>query len=85
MLSIILAAMAFGRWFRLFSGCVLLTLIGCGIWTSTEVSAMEANLATPSIGVAERIMIGAFMLWLAVFAAALRKRSKKIRDQESGL
>jgi hypothetical protein len=52
------------------------------VLTFLEAPGVGDNLPTPWIGVWERINIGVFLLWVAVFAAALlRSRgSKAITD-----
>jgi len=74
------AAAAFGRPFRLYSLATVLILIGCGLWTGQDVSALKGNLATPILGIKERILIYGFLLWVSVLAVMLlrtkRERSK---------
>jgi hypothetical protein len=65
------AAVAFGKGFRLYSIATVVILLACGAITGTYASAIEANLPTPWVGVWERINIGAWLLWVVVLAAAL--------------
>src|SRR5688572_10236471 len=51
-----------------------------GILTSMEAPGIPQNLPTPRIGIWERINIGAFMLWVSVFAAVLIQREKTIES-----
>jgi hypothetical protein len=76
MLAIVLATAASGMLFRIYSAITLVTIVVFGVLTSAEAPAMQANLATPWIGVFERIGMGAFMLWMIVFAAALLRRRR---------
>jgi len=72
----ILLAIGFGtalygsRW-RLYSFATLLTLIVSGAWSGVEASRLAAHQPTPWLGVAERINIGAYLLWVAVLAVML--------------
>jgi hypothetical protein len=45
--------------------------------TTKESLGIEANLPTPHVGIWERINIGAYMLWVIVFAIMLLKRNNK--------
>jgi hypothetical protein len=64
-------AAALGRRFRVYSVATMAILLASGAWTGTYVARMEANLPTPGMGVWERINIGAWLLWVVVFATAL--------------
>ncbi len=66
-------AAALGTRFRVFTAATLVVLVGCGALTGVEAPRMSANLATPLIGVWERVNIGAFMLWVVVLALALMR------------
>jgi hypothetical protein len=45
-----------------------------GSLIGVEAPGIQANLPTPGIGVWERINIGAFQLWIVVFAIALLRK-----------
>jgi len=64
-------ATALGRRFRLFTAITVLILVGFGTLTGLDGPRIAANLPTPWVGVWERVNIGAYMLWIAVLAAAL--------------
>lgn len=70
------AAAAFGRWFRLYSGAVLAVFVVFGALSGIEAPRIAANLPTPWIGVWERINIGASMSWVIVLAIMLLRRPK---------
>jgi hypothetical protein len=72
-----LTAAALDKWFRFYSIVTMAILLLFGILTGVEAPKMEANLSTPNIGILERICIGAFMLWMIVFATVLLKREQK--------
>lgn len=70
------AAAALGRGFRIYSVATILVFIIFGILTSLESKGISAGTPTPLIGIWERINIGAYMLWVAVFAITLLKKTK---------
>jgi len=73
-------ASLFGRRFRLYSYATLLTLLVFGTWTGFEASRLAVQQATPWLGAAERIHIGAYLLWVAVLAVILlRARMPAVR------
>jgi hypothetical protein len=67
-------AAALSKKFRLFTLGNWVVFIVFGILTWLESAGIEANLATPFIGVWERINIGAFLIWVAVLAIVLLKK-----------
>jgi hypothetical protein len=67
-------AAAFGRRFRLYSCATVAVFVVFGALTMPDAARIAANLPTPWVGVWERINIGASLLWLVVFAAALLRR-----------
>jgi len=69
--TITFGAAAFGKRFRQFSLGIVATFMVFGILTFHDAPGIAANLPTPLIGVWERINIGAYMLWVIVFAIAL--------------
>ena len=64
-------AAALGRRFRLYSGATVAVFVVFGALTMPDGARIAANLPTPWVGVWERINIGASLLWIVVFAAAL--------------
>ncbi|OQP65877.1 hypothetical protein A3860_14890 [Niastella vici] len=70
-------ASVFGKGFRIFSVAIVLLFIVFGILTTKESRGLEANLPTPYIGIWERINIGAYMIWVIVFAIMLMRRNNK--------
>jgi len=66
-------AAAFGRKFRLYTIATWIVFLVFGILTFRESPGIEAGLPTPFIGLWERINMGAFLLWIIVFASALLK------------
>lgn len=76
LLMIGFAAAALGKRFRLYSIATVVAFIVFGVLTAMESSGIEAGTPTPLIGVWERINMGAYMLWVAVFAIALLQKNK---------
>jgi hypothetical protein len=74
LLAIGFGAAALGRRFRLYSGATVAVFVLFGALTVPDGARIAANLPTPWVGVWERINIGASLLWLVVFAAALLRR-----------
>jgi hypothetical protein len=81
-LILMMALMGFGaagmkKSFRLYTMGTWIVFVLCGIMTFLNASKMEANLPTPWMGIWERINIGAFMLWVVVFAIVIWKRTEE--------
>jgi Protein of unknown function (DUF998) len=74
LLAVGLGASLLGHWFRVYSYATLATLLGFGAWTAVEGAKLAAGEPTPWLGAVERIHIGAYLLWVAVLAAALLRR-----------
>jgi hypothetical protein len=77
LLAIGLGAAAFGKRFRLYSIATILVLLVFGILTGLDGPRMQANLATPLVGIWERINITGFLLWIIVLATLLFQSQKK--------
>ncbi|HWO08507.1 MAG TPA: DUF998 domain-containing protein [Polyangiaceae bacterium] len=60
-----------GRPFRLYSFATLLIMAGFGALTSFAARGLSAGAPTPWLGLAERVDIGAFLVWVAVLGASL--------------
>lgn len=67
-------AAAFGKRYRLYSIATILVTLAFGLWSGMDGPGVADNLATPWIGVKERISVYAYQLWLVVFAIALLRR-----------
>lgn len=50
------AASAFGRYFRSYSVVTIVVVSAFGLWSGMEAPRIEAGLATPWVGVKERIL-----------------------------
>lgn len=64
-------AASLGKRFRLYSIGTILVLLVFGALIAVESPRLSANDSTPWLGVFERTMTCAFMLWVAVLAGAL--------------
>ena len=71
MLAVGFAAAALGKRFRLYSIATLVIFLVFGTLTGMDGPRVAANLPTPWVGVWERIIIAAQMLWIAVLAITL--------------
>jgi amino acid transporter len=69
-------AAALGRSFRLYTIVTFVVFITFGILIGREAPGIPKNIPTPRIGIWERINIGAYMLWVIVFAIALLRKQK---------
>ena len=70
-------AAALGKGFRIYTITTWIVFILFGVLTWMEAPGMGKGLPTPGIGIWERINIGAFMLWVVVFAIMLLQREMR--------
>lgn len=68
---IVLGASAFGKRYRVYSIATILVVLAFAAWMGMDGAAITDNLATPWVGVKERIWVYAYQLWLVIFAIAL--------------
>ena len=68
-------AAALGKRFRWYSIATILLLLVFGALAGAQIPRLEGNLPTPWLGLWERINIFATMLWIAVLAVVLLRRS----------
>jgi len=71
LLAIGFGASEFGSRFRLYSAATIATMLLFGAWTAFLAPAIPENLPTPFIGIVERTLFAAFLLWIAVLSLAL--------------
>ena len=69
--AIVVGVTLYGRRWRLYSYATILVLIGSGAWTSVDAKRLALHQATPWLGVAERLNIGAYLLWVALLGITL--------------
>ncbi|HSO38659.1 MAG TPA: DUF998 domain-containing protein [Labilithrix sp.] len=67
-------AAALDRRFRLYSAATIVVLLSLAALAGLSGPAVAADQPTPWVGLTERISIGAYLLWFAVFAIALLRR-----------
>lgn len=77
LLMIGFGASAFGKGFRLLSAGIVLVFMIFGILTAIDSQGISAGTPTPLVGIWERINIGAYMLWVVVFALLLMQKNDK--------
>ena len=71
LLAVGLGASLYGTRWRLYSFATLLTIIVSGAWTGFEASRLAWQQPAPWLGVAERINVGAYLLWIVILAISL--------------
>lgn len=71
-------AAAFGKKFRVYSIASIIVFLLFLVLTGIESPRIAKNLPTPWLGVWERIVIGAFMIWLLLLSVLLIRREKKV-------
>jgi hypothetical protein len=74
-LTVGFAAAALGKRFRLYSVATMAVFLVFGTLTGVDGPRIAANLPTPWVGVWERILIAAFLLWVVVLAAVFLRTS----------
>jgi len=75
--ALVLAAIALGKAFRMYSIATAVALAAFGVLTFRDAPRIGANLPTPLIGVWERINIGLFLVWMVVLAIAVWRRTAR--------
>jgi hypothetical protein len=79
LVALVLAAIALGKAFRVYSIATAVFLTFFGVLTFRDAPRLGANQLTPLIGVWERINIGLFLLWMVVLAIAMWRRTTRSR------
>ncbi len=74
------AATALGRRFRFYTIATIAVMLAFGAWSGIEAPRIEAGLATPWVGVKERIFWYAYQSWFAVLALILLRRETGSRE-----
>jgi hypothetical protein len=69
--AIAVGASLYGSRWRLYSWATLVIIITSGALSGVAASRLAAGQQTPWLGVAERINIGAYLLWVAGLAITL--------------
>lgn len=71
LLAIGFGAVAYRKWFRLYSLGILLTYLILAIFRFTQASQIPAGQSESLIGIQERTMIFGYLLWVAMLAIVL--------------
>lgn len=75
------AASALGRRFRLYSIATIVAMLAFASWSAVDAGAIEQGLATPWVGIKERISFYSWHLWFIVLALALLIRHSTTRHE----
>lgn len=78
LLMIGFGAAALGKTFRIYSIATVLLFIVFGVLTTVESSGISTGAPTPTIGIWERVNMGAYMLWMLVFAIVLLRKDNPV-------
>ncbi|MHB1297882.1 MAG: DUF998 domain-containing protein [Gemmatimonadaceae bacterium] len=72
------AGVAFSRNFRGYTIITIVIVLAFGGWSAMDIPQVEAGIATPWVGVKERIFWYSYQLWFVVLAAVLlRERTRE--------
>lgn len=77
--AMVMGAIAFRGWFRIYSAVTIAALLAFGGLTASLAPRVQANLPTPWVGVWERINVGVFLLWVVVVAVMLLRTGSSFR------
>jgi len=83
--AVVLAAVAYRGWFRLYSIGTLVVLIGFGGLASIAMRGIEENLPTPWVGGFERINAYAYLAWLVLLAMTVMRCSLRHVTLQKGV
>ena len=74
-----IAATAFGAGFRLYTIATIIVTLGFGMWSTLDVPRVEQALATPWLGVRERIFWYTYQSWFIGLAVVLLRKKVSTR------
>jgi hypothetical membrane protein len=80
--AMVLSAIAYRGWFRLYAIATLLTIVGFGVASSLAMRGIEENL-TPWAGGFERINVYAYFAWIVVLALTMISRAPSQFDHDA--
>jgi hypothetical membrane protein len=72
--ALVLSAVAYRGWFRVYAIATLVTLMAFGAASSVAIQGIEQNL-TPWVGGFERVNAYAYLAWLVVLAVTMIRRA----------
>jgi len=79
-----LAAFALGKRFRWYTLVTIAVMLMCGALTSLQAPNVALDLPTPTIGLWERMILAANLLWLVTFAITLLRGAGARDDRKAG-
>lgn len=74
------AATALDRRFRFYTIATIALMLAFGAWSGVDAPHIEAGLATPWVGVKERIFWYAYQLWFMVLALTLLRQPVRVTE-----
>lgn len=77
--AIVFAAIAFGVRFRRYSIATIIVMLVFAAWAAKDSGRIEAGLATPWVGVIERISFYSWHLWFILLAFRLSRAGSRTR------
>ena len=77
--SMAIAATALGRRFGFYTVASLVVALGFGAWSAMEIPHVEQGVATPWLGVKERIFWYSYQSWYVVLALTLLHQARRSR------
>ena len=78
------AATALDRRFRFYTIATIAVMLAFGAWSGADAPRIEAGLATPWVGVKERIFWYAYQLWFLVLALTLLRQPIRATKPRAG-
>lgn len=70
------AAAAVGGAFRRYSAATIAVMLLFAVWAATDAERIEAGVATPWVGVIERVSFYSWHVWFMVLAVALLRKGR---------
>jgi hypothetical membrane protein len=78
-----IAATAFGTRFRLYTIATIVLALGFGAWAGLDAPGVGQGLATPWVGVKERIFWYGYQSWFIVLALTLLRRAgRRLKNEK---
>ena len=69
------AGFALGKRFRFYTLATVVTVVALSALTAPYAARLAAGLPTPGFGIVERVTVYASLMWMAVLAITLLRRS----------
>lgn len=90
LVALMFAAMGFGaatrgKAFRIYTVATVVVQVAFGVLTARASAGLATGAPTPWVGLWERIDIGAFLLWMAVFAWAMLRDDRSARAARAAI